>query len=145
MESLYLMWRTTGERRWREYAWRIFESIEKHTKTESGYASVRIEGNGSLTKENEMPRYVILVLSDEPLAEVIRFSSWQFLPCGNVGFFFTSGQTWLTWAGSRLKYLYLTFLDHDPIDLEKWVFSTEAHPLPVFQWTAEEKSLFGIP
>ena len=46
--------------------------------------------------------------------------------------------------GYRLKYLYLTFLERDPIDLEKWVFNTEAHPLPVFEWTAEEKMLFGI-
>jgi mannosyl-oligosaccharide alpha-1,2-mannosidase len=76
VESLYLLWRTTGERRWREYAWRIFESIEKHTKTESGYASVKIEGNGDLVKKNEMPRYVRLVLFDEPLAERIRLSLW---------------------------------------------------------------------
>ena len=47
-------------------------------------------------------------------------------------------------GGLRLKYLYLAFLDRDPIDLEKWVFNTEAHPLPVFEWTAEEKMLFGI-
>jgi len=51
----------------------------------------------------------------------------------------------LTLVGHRLKYLYLAFVDRDPIDLEKWVFNTEAHPLPVFEWTAEEKMLFGIP
>ena len=70
---------------------------------------------------------------------------WQFLPCGNVGFASTSEWTWLTQTGLRLKYLYLTFLDRDPIDLEKWVFNTEAHPLPVIKWTAEEKMLFRIP
>jgi len=75
VESLYLLWKTTGERRWREYAWEIFESIEKHTKTESGYASVEIEGNGNVVKKDEMPRCVRLVLLDEPLAEMIRFSS----------------------------------------------------------------------
>jgi len=32
-------------------------------------------------------------------------------------------------TGSRLKYLYLAFLDNDPIDLEKWVFGIETHPL----------------
>lgn len=72
MESLYLLWRTTGEHRWREYAWRIFESIEKHTKTESGYASVKIEGNGSVVKTDEMPRYARSALFDEPLAKAIR-------------------------------------------------------------------------
>jgi len=105
VESLYLLWRTTGEYRWREYAWRIFESIEKHTKTESGYASVKIGGKGEVVKKDEMPSFF--------LAET-------------------------------LKYLYLTFLERDPIDLEKWVFNTEAHPLPIFEWTAEERLLFGI-
>jgi hypothetical protein len=46
---------------------------------------------------------------------------------------------------TRLKYLYLTFVDKDPIDLEKWVFTTEAHPLPIFNWTTAEKLRFGIP
>ena len=30
-----------------------------------------------------------------------------------------------------LKYLYLLFSDNDLIDLDQWVFNTEAHPLPV--------------
>jgi len=31
-----------------------------------------------------------------------------------------------------LKYLYLIFSPDEELDLEKWVFNTEAHPLPVF-------------
>ncbi|XP_055334763.1 mannosyl-oligosaccharide 1,2-alpha-mannosidase IA-like [Paramacrobiotus metropolitanus] len=30
-----------------------------------------------------------------------------------------------------LKYLYLIFVDDDPLPLSSWVFNTEAHPLPV--------------
>lgn len=30
-----------------------------------------------------------------------------------------------------LKYLYLTFSDDSVIPLDKWVFNTEAHPLPI--------------
>lgn len=69
MESLYLLWRTTGENRWREYAWQIFKSIEKHTKTESGYASIKIEGNGSVVKVDEMQRYVRTVPLNESRSE----------------------------------------------------------------------------
>ena len=69
IESLYLLWRTTGEHRWREYAWRIFEAIEKHTKTGSGYASVKIEGNGDIAQVDEMPRYVRFILLNKPFAE----------------------------------------------------------------------------
>ena len=32
-----------------------------------------------------------------------------------------------------LKYLFLLFTDEDLLPLDKWVFNTEAHPLPV--WT----------
>ena len=76
MESLYLLWRTTGEHRWREYAWLIFESIEKHTKTDSGYASVRIEGNGAVYQVDEMQRYVIMVPLHEFLAKKKSHSSF---------------------------------------------------------------------
>ena len=30
-----------------------------------------------------------------------------------------------------LKYLYLIFSEDDLIPLDKWVFNTEAHPLPI--------------
>jgi mannosyl-oligosaccharide alpha-1,2-mannosidase len=43
-----------------------------------------------------------------------------------------------------LKYLYLLFDDKDTIPLDKWVFNTEAHPLPVFSWTDQNKQKFGI-
>lgn len=43
-----------------------------------------------------------------------------------------------------LKYLYLLFDNQDPISLDKWVFNTEAHPLPVFTWTPEERSAFNL-
>ena len=37
-------------------------------------------------------------------------------------------------ALGRLKYLYLTFHEDDLVPLDRWVFNTEAHPLPVFKW-----------
>lgn len=43
-----------------------------------------------------------------------------------------------------LKYLYLLFSDKDLFPLDKWVFNTEAHPLPVFQWSTEEREAYGI-
>ena len=54
--------------------------------------------------------------------------------------------TWVMWflflfidmmesffLGETLKYLYLLFADEHEIDLEQWVFNTEAHPLPIYQ------------
>ena len=43
-----------------------------------------------------------------------------------------------------LKYLYLLFSDEDLVPLDKWVFTTEAHPLPVFEWSAQEREAYGI-
>jgi mannosyl-oligosaccharide alpha-1,2-mannosidase len=30
------------------------------------------------------------------------------------------------------------------LPLDKWVFNTEAHPVPVFSWTAEERERFSV-
>ena len=43
-----------------------------------------------------------------------------------------------------LKYLYLLFDDINSYPLDRWVFNTEAHPLPVFSWTEKEREAFGI-
>jgi mannosyl-oligosaccharide alpha-1,2-mannosidase len=45
---------------------------------------------------------------------------------------------------SRLKYLFLLFTDEELVPLDKWVFNTEAHPLPVFQWSQREIEDFHI-
>ena len=52
---------------------------------------------------------------------------------------------WLLPVPFRLKYLFLLFREDDPVPLDRWVFNTEAHPLPVFQWSAEERGKYGIP
>ena len=46
--------------------------MEKHTKTESGYASVEIAGDGKVSKKNEMPRCMGFVWLSKPLANPIR-------------------------------------------------------------------------
>ncbi|CCA71679.1 related to alpha-mannosidase [Serendipita indica DSM 11827] len=43
-----------------------------------------------------------------------------------------------------LKYAWLNTLDYDPLPLDRIVFNTEAHPLPIFQWTPEEIKMYNI-
>ncbi|KAF7348598.1 alpha-1,2-Mannosidase [Mycena venus] len=43
-----------------------------------------------------------------------------------------------------LKYLFLLFTDEELVPLDKWVFNTEAHPLPVFEWNQREIEEFKI-
>ncbi|KAL0067240.1 hypothetical protein AAF712_005810 [Marasmius tenuissimus] len=57
LESLYLMWRFTGDVRWRVYGWRIFDAIERNAKTQYGYASVRHVEHVATTKLDELPSY----------------------------------------------------------------------------------------
>ena len=45
-----------------------------------------------------------------------------------------------------LKYAYLLSVEpeDDPLPLDRIVFNTEAHPLPVFEWSADERSKYNI-
>lgn len=45
---------------------------------------------------------------------------------------------------SSLKYLYLLFSEDELIPLDHWVFNTEAHPLPIFEWADWEKEMYHI-
>lgn len=58
VESFYLMWRTTGDERWRERGWAVFQAIQKETKTPTGYASVSTVDQSPAPRVNEMPRFV---------------------------------------------------------------------------------------
>jgi mannosyl-oligosaccharide alpha-1,2-mannosidase len=35
-------------------------------------------------------------------------------------------------------------MDTELIPLDKWVFNTEAHPLPIYEWNAREKEEYNI-
>ncbi|KAG6335737.1 hypothetical protein ID866_3361 [Astraeus odoratus] len=106
VETTYLMWLTTGDELWKERGWEIFQAIEKHCRTDYGFASVRGVELNEPEKIDEMPSFF--------LAET-------------------------------LKYLYFLFVDEDIVPLDKWVLNTEAHPLPVFEWTEWEKAEYDIP
>ncbi|KAJ7097275.1 glycoside hydrolase family 47 protein [Mycena belliarum] len=58
IESLYILWRVTGEAKWREMGWRIFKAIERETRTPVGYASLRTVEVTPGVKQDSMPRCV---------------------------------------------------------------------------------------
>ncbi|KAF8929460.1 mannosyl-oligosaccharide alpha-1,2-mannosidase [Dissophora ornata] len=95
VESLFYLWRLTGDEKYRNWGWEIFESIEKYSKVASGgYSSI-----------NDIRR-----------ANKINFSD-------KMETFFLA---------ETLKYFYLLFGPDDVLPLDKYVFNTEAHPLPIF-------------
>jgi len=94
VESLFTAFRLTGDRRYREYGWAIFQAIEKHCRIPSG-------GYATIINVDEVP------VRHEDKMETFFLSE-------------------------TLKYLFLLFSDGDTIPLSKYVFNTEAHPLPIF-------------
>lgn len=48
----------TGDEVWRERGYEMFKAIERHTKTECGYASVSNVDTDEPRKHNSMPRSV---------------------------------------------------------------------------------------
>ena len=96
VESLFLLHRITGEKKYQDYGWKIFQAFEKYTRIEEGgYSSIR-----------------------------------NVKDAGNPGFRDKMESFFL---GETLKYLFLLFGDNEIIPLDKYVFNTEAHPLPIWQ------------
>ncbi|KAL4760803.1 glycoside hydrolase family 47 protein [Aspergillus foveolatus] len=116
IESLFYMYRITGDETYRHWGWEMFKSFIKHTavieksshyETESGDATTyRIVGFTSLSNVNS-----------EPPMQRDNMESF--------------------WMAETLKYFYLLFSDRDFISLEENVFNTEAHPMPRFKPTGE--------
>ncbi|KAG0173894.1 mannosyl-oligosaccharide alpha-1,2-mannosidase [Apophysomyces sp. BC1034] len=99
LESIFLLWRITGDQVYREWGWQIFEAFEKYTKLSGG-------GYAALKDVTQIP----------PIQD------------DRMDTFFLA---------ETLKYLYLLFSPDDLVPLDKYVFNTEAHPLPMFTPTWE--------
>ncbi|KAJ2511846.1 Mannosyl-oligosaccharide 1,2-alpha-mannosidase mns3, partial [Coemansia sp. RSA 1939] len=97
VESLFILWRITGEAKWRDYGWRIFEAFEKWARLPDGH------GYSNLLDVTVVPPQ----------------------HADKMETFFVS---------ETLKYLYLLFSDSSTVPLSRYVFNTEAHPLPHFTW-----------
>ena len=114
IESVFYLWRITGDDEWQEAAWDMFQAVAKGTATELANAAV-------LDVTVALPK-----LPQEDYME--------------VRFFFLSAprQQLLTvtllllpqsfWIAETLKYFYLVFSPPDLISLDKYVLNTEAHP-----------------
>ncbi|KAG8825522.1 mannosyl-oligosaccharide alpha-1,2-mannosidase [Serendipita sp. 401] len=112
VESLFLAWRQTGDQKYRDQGWKIFEAIEKYTKVEDGgYTSILNVNSTHTPREDKMETFFL----------VCRPAKCASLQYANP----TQSET--------LKYLYLLFSDSSVLPLDQYVFNTEAHPLPVFQ------------
>lgn len=112
VESLFLAYRLTGDERYREYGWKIFKAFERHCKVDTGgYAVIKDVRVVPAEKEDRMETFW--------LSETLSELGW-------------AGRSSRVSADVVPEYLYLLFDDSDHIPLDKHVFNTEAHILPVF-------------
>lgn len=107
VESLFVLYRITGDEQYRQWGWDIFQSLEAHAKVATG-------GYSSLHDVTKVPA---------PMRDKMET-------------FF---------LGETLKYLYLLFSDADVLPLDKYVFNTEAHPLPVWEGSLETGNRHTVP
>lgn len=123
IESLFYLWRITGNPMYREWGWKIFEAFLRYTAVHDstgkvvGYTSI-----GSVMDTNT--RIVAASSTDGPAKGTTGRDNME-------GF----------WLAETLKYLYLLFSDEveDWNDLGKIVFNTEAHIFPRFDIGADQK------
>ena len=93
-ESLFVLGQLTQDPIYQEWSWEIWQAIDKHCKTEVGYAAIR---NVQASKTGHYDRMESFFLAE------------------------------------TMKYLYLAQGTDVQIDLRKYVFNTEAHPLRIFE------------
>jgi len=83
IESVYYLYRTTGSAHWREAGWRMFQSVEKRTRTQYGHAAINDVTREAPGFENSMEsfwtaetlKYFYLLFADEDL---ISLDEWVF-------------------------------------------------------------------
>ncbi|GFN10259.1 mannosyl-oligosaccharide 1,2-alpha-mannosidase IB [Aspergillus tubingensis] len=138
VESLFYMYRITGDDIYRHWGWEMFKSFVKHTAvvedipvdelskedTSSSTSSSETEEDDG-TRQKSKPQKITGFTSlsnadDDPPVKRDNMESF--------------------WMAETLKYFYLLFSDRDFISLEEHVFNTEAHPLPRFKPTGELKT-----
>nr|XP_060613211.1 endoplasmic reticulum mannosyl-oligosaccharide 1,2-alpha-mannosidase [Anolis sagrei ordinatus] len=96
VESLFYLYRFTGDKKYQDWGWEILQSFNRYTRVPTGgYTSINNVQNPS---------------NPEPKDKMESF-----------------------FLGETLKYFFLLFSDDvNLINLDKYVFNTEAHPLPIW-------------
>ncbi|KAF1361046.1 seven-hairpin glycosidase [Lizonia empirigonia] len=112
IESVFILYRITGKQEYLDAAWDMFTSIVANTRT--AYA------NGQLLDVTGQSTY-----GDEQYTVGQRYRGHgpATIRQRNV-----EDRMESFWTAETLKYFYLIFSSPDMLDLDAWVFNTEAHP-----------------
>ncbi len=105
IESVFMLWRMTGDEYYRDVGWEMWQSIIRHTRTPYGHSALV---SVMETTQREVIEQGVLVT--RPRAS-------------------QSDDMESFWFAETLKYFYLLFSDVELISLDDFVLNTEAHPL----------------
>ena len=120
IESVFILYRTTGDEALREHAWRMFEAVVRYTRTAVAFAEIPDVmtpprgGKADLHDGNEDD-------DDDGYDDDGKVEGGVQQKDGMESF----------WTAETLKYYYLIFEEPDVVSLDEYVFNTEAHP---FAW-----------
>ena len=114
IESIFVLYRVTGNADLRDLAWEMFESIMKATETELANSAIKdVTARGKTSKTNSMEVSLRVSASLDCHGDRVT----DVLPAQSF------------WMAETLKYFYLIFSPPDLISLDEYVLNTEAHPL----------------
>ncbi|PVI06933.1 glycoside hydrolase family 47 protein [Periconia macrospinosa] len=105
IESVFIMYRITGEPKYQDAAWDMWTAISTATQTE--LANSAIWDVLAASPQGGSKR-------DAAAADKTKQDSMESF-----------------WMAETLKYFYLVFADPKVVSLDEWVFNTEAHPLRI--------------
>lgn len=121
VESLFYMYRITGDDTYRQWGWEMFKSFVRHTAVVEDDSSSPPSAAGSAKKSSRVVGFTSLNNADTiPTSKRDNMESF--------------------WMAETLKYMYLLFSERDFLPLEENIFNTEAHPLPRFVPSGELKT-----
>lgn len=109
IESAFVLYRVTGDEKYRAAAWDMWTAVKAATETRLAHAAIwdvtlAVEPKNSNDAKNE----------EKGGMEKGKQDSMESF-----------------WMAETLKYFWLVFADPDVLSLDEWVFNTEAHPLRI--------------
>lgn len=125
VESLFYMWRITGDVKYREWGWDMFRSFANYTAVEDqgGFTSLLDANTIPPTVKDNMESFWLV-------SRVV--SHLFFMPPFPHHELMVTNACMLSVQAETLKYMYLLFSPNDLLPLDKIVLNTEAHPFPRF-------------
>eukprot|EP01125_Pyxidicula_operculata_P015733 TRINITY_DN5367_c0_g1_i1.p1 TRINITY_DN5367_c0_g1~~TRINITY_DN5367_c0_g1_i1.p1 ORF type:complete len:245 (-),score=48.22 TRINITY_DN5367_c0_g1_i1:352-1086(-) len=100
VESLFILYRVTGDTKYQEWGWEIFKAFEKHCKTDTAFSGLKDVGDIHPTKDDKMEsffmaetlKYLYLLFSP---TDLIPLSDYVFNTEAHPTKKFTAPESWL--------------------------------------------------